>query len=187
MPPSHEIAVYARLTNADRVFWIALSRIWRQWANALILVKPGTVVRWHRRGFRYYWRWRSRAPRRTGRRRVDREQRALIRRIATENPTWGAPRIHGELLKLGFQVRPRSSRSRESVGSIIGTTGGGQHRDRFGPRSREPARVYQETIPACEICRVRPTCACMGASVLLMSLPEESISVRVVLQQGVRR
>ena len=90
------------LANADRAFWVALSRLWTGWQHALILVKPETVIGWHRRGFRLYWTWKSRT--RGGRPRIDVEIRTLIRRMARENPTWGAPRIHGELLMLGFEV-----------------------------------------------------------------------------------
>jgi transposase InsO family protein len=91
-----------KLNKVDRAFWVALSRLWPDWQNALILVKPETVVRWHRQGFRLYWRWKSRN--RGGRPPIDPEIRSLIRRMARENATWGAPRIHGELLKLGFKV-----------------------------------------------------------------------------------
>jgi hypothetical protein len=91
-----------RLTQADRAFWVALCRLWPDWHNALIIVKPETVIRWHRKGFKLYWTWKSR--KRTGRPPIDAEIRKLIRRIASENPTWGAPRIHGELLMLGFEV-----------------------------------------------------------------------------------
>src|SRR5215813_15180920 len=66
------------------------------------VVQPDTILRWHRAGFRAYWRWKSRA--RPGRPRVSRELCELIRRMSTENPLWGAPRIHGELLKLGFEI-----------------------------------------------------------------------------------
>jgi putative transposase len=91
-----------KLTLADRVFWVALCRLWSDWQHALILVKPETVVGWHRKGFRLYWTWKCRN--RGGGPRIDREIRMLIRRIARENPTWGAPRIHGELLMRGFKV-----------------------------------------------------------------------------------
>ena len=91
-----------KLTRADRAFWVALSRLWPEWQNALVLVKPETVIGWHRKGFKLYWTWRSRN--RGGRPRIDAEIRTLIRRMARENPTWGAPRIHGELLKLGFEL-----------------------------------------------------------------------------------
>jgi len=92
---------------ADRVFWILLRRLWSGWAETLAIVAPDTVVRWHRAGFRIYWNWLSRRGKRSGRHPLPREVRALIRRMATENP-WGAPRIHGELLCLGFDVSERS-------------------------------------------------------------------------------
>ena len=79
-----------------------MSRLWKGWEHALIVVKPETVIAWHRKGFRLYWTWKS--PNRGGRARIDAEIRSLIRRMARENPTWGAPRIHGELLMLGFEV-----------------------------------------------------------------------------------
>jgi len=91
-----------RLGRADRWLWACLSRVWSGWRTALVIVKPDTVVAWHRTGFRLFWTWKSR--RRTGRPPVPRDVRALIRRVAHENPLWGAPRIHGELLKLGVQV-----------------------------------------------------------------------------------
>jgi len=91
-----------KLTKADRAFWVALARLWPDWQSALILVKPETVIGWHRKGFKLYWTRKSRN--RGGRPPIDAEIRALIRRMARENPTWGAPRIHGELLKLGFEI-----------------------------------------------------------------------------------
>jgi len=92
---------------ADRVFWVLLHRYWSRLAEAHAVVEPDTVVRWHRAGFRIYWNWLSRRGKRSGRPRLPREVRSLIRRMATENP-WGAPRIHGELLRLGFDVSERS-------------------------------------------------------------------------------
>ncbi len=89
------------LTDADRVFWVVLSQIWAGWRETLHVVRPGTIVRWHRQGFRYYWRWKN--PRR-GRPRIDPEIRHLIRRMCQSNPIWGAPRVHRELLKLGIDV-----------------------------------------------------------------------------------
>jgi putative transposase len=90
-----------KLERFDRLFWVVLRRLWTQWSEALIIVKPDTVVSWHRAGFRLFWRWRSRQ---AGRPKVAEEIRQLIRRMRTENPTWGAPRIHGELLLLGFEI-----------------------------------------------------------------------------------
>ena len=91
-----------KLTKADRAFWVARLRLWPERQNALVLVKPETVISWHRKGFKLYWTSESRN--RGGRLRIDVEIRTLIRRMSRENPTWGAPRIHGELLKLGFEV-----------------------------------------------------------------------------------
>jgi len=88
----------------DKLFWVGLRNLWARWKQPLILVTPRTVVGWHRAGFRLYWKWLSRAQARGGRKPVNQEIRALIFRMVAENPTWGAPRIHGELLKLGFDV-----------------------------------------------------------------------------------
>jgi len=90
-----------RLFSADRLLWVWLYRIWPQVLDAMVLVKPATVLDWHRKGFRLYWRRRSR---RLGRPRMNREIRDLIRQMSRANPLWGAPRIHGELLKLGIEV-----------------------------------------------------------------------------------
>jgi transposase InsO family protein len=91
-----------RLTNSDRWFLIQLYRWFPSILQVVAIVQPETLVRWHRAGFRCYWRWKSRP--RGGRPQISAELRALIRRISIENPLWGAPRIHGELLKLGFEV-----------------------------------------------------------------------------------
>jgi len=91
-----------RLANADRWLWAWLSRSWSGWRTALVIVKPETVIAWHRQGFRVFWTWKSR--RCIGRPPVAADVRALIRRMAQKNPLWGAPRIHGELLKLGLEV-----------------------------------------------------------------------------------
>src|SRR2546430_804954 len=91
-----------RLTEMDRIFWVVLSRLWTSWRHSLQVVRPETVVGWHRQGFRRYWAWKSRQ--RRGRPRIRVELRDLIRRMSRANPLWGAPRIHGELLKLGLTV-----------------------------------------------------------------------------------
>jgi putative transposase len=90
-----------RLRPSDRLFWVALRGLWANWSDVLALVQPGTVVAWHRAGFRRFWTLKSGRP---GRPRAHDEVRALIRKLARDNPLWGAPRIHGELLKLGFVV-----------------------------------------------------------------------------------
>jgi putative transposase len=95
-----------RLNGFDRWFWTSLQQLWPRWADVLAIVKPETVVGWHRAGFRWYWRWRSRP--RSGRPRIQEELRALVRRMAAENMDWGAPKIHGELRKLGFDVSERT-------------------------------------------------------------------------------
>jgi len=91
-----------QLTNLDRALWTLLRHRWSEWKRALVIVQPETVVRWHRQGFRFYWRWKSRAH--GGRPRFDPQVRALVRRMSLANPLWGAPRIHGELLKLGIEI-----------------------------------------------------------------------------------
>src|ERR1700737_5358256 len=93
-----------RLAALHKLFWVALRTFWSGWTKPLVLVTPRTVVNWHRAGFRLYWTWVSRARQVGGRKRVSKEARALIFRMVAENPSWGAPRIHGELLKLGFEL-----------------------------------------------------------------------------------
>ena len=89
------------ITRADRVLWVWLSRVWQEWQAGVVIVKPDTVIAWHRRGFRLFWRWKSRQ---RGRPTVPADIRALIRSMSQANPLWGAPRLHGEILKLGIDV-----------------------------------------------------------------------------------
>ena len=96
-----------RLTNHDSWFFIQLYHWFPSILQVLTIVRPETLVRWHRAGLRSYWRWKSR-PILGGRPQIDTELRGLIRRMSMENPLWGAPRIHGELLKLGFEVAESS-------------------------------------------------------------------------------
>jgi transposase InsO family protein len=104
-----QLAVFKRkqprphLRESDRLFWIFLRRVWTSWSGALIVVEPETVVSSHRAGFRLFWRWRSRR-RKPGRPPIDAAVRQLIRRMKADNPTWGAPRIHRELLQPGFVI-----------------------------------------------------------------------------------
>lgn len=102
-----------RLTPVDRMLWAWLSHSWRGWRSAIHIVKPETVIAWHRQGFLVFWTWKSRH--RGGRPAVSPDVRALIREMSTANRLWGAPRIHGELLKLGIAVSespsPRTHRS----------------------------------------------------------------------------
>ena len=97
-----------RFRVADKWFWVILRQLWPRWKRALILAPPETVVRWHRGGFKLYWKWISRHRNRVGRRCVSRELRELISRMVAENRTWGAPRIHGELKMLGFDISERT-------------------------------------------------------------------------------
>jgi len=97
-----------RLGPFDKLFWVAAPRFWSKWKEALFLVSPETVVRWHRAGFRLYWAMLCKDPRQVGGKRISKQIRDLIFQMAVENPTWGAPRIHGELLMLGFDVSERT-------------------------------------------------------------------------------
>jgi hypothetical protein len=105
----HQLAVLARSDRrfrpGDRLFWLLLRWLWPRWREALVLIQPATVDRWHHEGFRRCWRRRAQRP---GRPRIDASDRDLIRRLARENCLWGAPRIHGELLKLGITVSERT-------------------------------------------------------------------------------
>jgi len=96
-----------RLTAIDRALWAWLSQVWDDWKSRLCLVQPSTVIRWHQAGFRLFWRWKSR-PRKTGRKTIAPALITLIREMNRANPLWGAPRIHGELLKLGIILAPRT-------------------------------------------------------------------------------
>jgi transposase InsO family protein len=104
----HQVGVLQRsvkrkLAPADRFLWVWLSEVWDDLRSALVIVKPETVIVWHRKGFRLFWTWKTRRGN-PGRPVVSKEVRDLIRRLSRENPLWGAPRIHGELLKLGIVV-----------------------------------------------------------------------------------
>jgi len=106
----HQIGVLQRsankrlpLYNSDRLFWAGLSQVWSEWRSGLVIVKPETVLGWHRNAFRMFWTWRVRRGK-PGRPPVSPEVRALIRRMSRDNPGWGAPRLHGELLRLGIDI-----------------------------------------------------------------------------------
>ncbi len=100
----HRSVKRPKLTRADRVFWVVLSRWWKGWQSPLAIFQPATVVRWHRLGFRLYWRWKSRRRGKGGRPPVPKEIQNLIKRISLANPLWGVLRIQGELAKLGIEV-----------------------------------------------------------------------------------
>ncbi len=97
-----------RLDLLDKLFWVAIRRFWAGWQQSVIAVTPETVVRWHKAGFRLYWKLISKVRRPAGRRQTSKEVQELIFRMVVENPTWGAPRIHGELLMLSFDVSERT-------------------------------------------------------------------------------
>jgi putative transposase len=105
----HQLAVLRRsvkrpkLTSADRLLWALLCEAWSDWRSSLLIVKPETVIAWHRKGFRLFWTWKVHRGQ-PGRPPVSKEIRQLIRKMSRENPLWGAPRIHGELLKLGIDI-----------------------------------------------------------------------------------
>jgi hypothetical protein len=101
------------LTGSDRLLWAWLCGIWADWRSALVIVQPDTVITWHRKGFRLFWTWKVRRGR-SGRPAVPHDVRPLIRRMSRDNPLWGAPRIHGELLTLGIDV------GETSVGKYMG-------------------------------------------------------------------
>src|ERR1700686_1637560 len=110
----HQIGILKRsagkrpkLTPADRLFWVFLSWVWCDWRSALDIFNPATAIAWHRKGFRLFWTWKIRHGR-AGRPAVSCEVRDLIRKMSRENPLWGAPHIHGELLKLGFEISETS-------------------------------------------------------------------------------
>ena len=112
----HQILVLQRkqkkrvqFTSWDRILWILFYRWWPKALDALVIVKPATVIKWHRQGFRMFWRWKSeKKKKKPGHPPVSKEIQGLIRRMCQENPLWGAPRIHGELLKLGYEVAQSS-------------------------------------------------------------------------------
>jgi putative transposase len=105
----HQLGVLRRsvkrpkLTSADRLLWTWLCEVWSDWRSALVIVRPETVIAWHRKGFRLFWTWKVRHGQ-PGRPVLPKDVRELIRKMSRENPLWGAPRIHGELLKLGIDI-----------------------------------------------------------------------------------
>lgn len=169
-----QLAVYRRagprpiVRWSDRLFWIGLRRAWPDWKSALVIVRPATVIAWHRRGFAWYWTQRSRP--RGGRPQVLANVRRLTREMTLANPLWGAPRIHGELLKLGFEVSERTisrlmPRRRWPTGRLF------LRADYAGGPSLAPlARLWRRTthIPSAsqffEFTRGAPHVAVRGAS-----------------------
>jgi len=103
----HRQSKRPRLKKRDRIFWVWFSRLFRNWRSVLVIVQPATVIRWHQQGFKLYWRWKSRA-KKPGRPQIWREIRDLVRQMCSENATWGVPRIHSEILLLGYDVSESS-------------------------------------------------------------------------------
>lgn len=98
-----------KLQFACRLFWVIISKIWPEWKSTLIIVKPDTVVKWHRTLFKMYWNRKSRKNRKTGRPKISKQARDLIRQMSRENPTWGVPRIQSEMVMLGYDLATRSA------------------------------------------------------------------------------
>jgi putative transposase len=133
----HQLGVLQRsvkrpkLSTTDRILWVWLSSVWSEWRSSVFMVKAATVIAWHRKGFRLFWTWKVRHGK-PGRPMVPREVRELIRIMSRENPIWGAPRIHGELLKLGID---------------IGETSVSKYMVRAGEdRPRRPGRPFLRTM-----------------------------------------
>jgi putative transposase len=96
-----------KLRPRDRLFWLVLMRLWKEWKSALVIVQPDTVLSWHRNRFKRHW-WKLSRPKTSGRPQVPADLRKLVLKMARENPLWGAPRVHGEILKLGFEISERT-------------------------------------------------------------------------------
>src|SRR5262245_50280855 len=128
-----------RLRGRDRPLLVWITRNWPNLLDLAQVVKPETILRWHRAGFKAFWRWKSRH--RAGRPKIDRELRDLIRQMNKENPLWGAPRIHGELLKLGFEVA-ESTVSKYMI----------KHRGPLSQTWRTFLRNHADAIVAVDLC-----------------------------------
>jgi hypothetical protein len=164
-----------RLGAVDKLFWVFARRFWSGWENALMVVTPETVLHWHRADFRLCWSLISRARRRVGRKPLSREVGNLIFQIVAENPTWGPPRIHGELIMLGFDVSERA------ISRWM----------RHAPRDPQPARRWltflrnhREAIAAmtCSRCPRSPSVSCTASSSSVTTVGVSSTSTsRVIL------
>ena len=143
------------LRMADRLFWVVLSRLWSGWREILVIVKPETVIGWHRKGFRRFWTRKSRRGK-PGRPPVSSEFRGLIRRMSRENPLWGAPRIHGELRMLGFEVSEAACPSTcRAIQSHLRRHGGRSSRTTSGAWRRPTSSSYpprRSVFYSCSLC-----------------------------------
>jgi hypothetical protein len=172
----HQIAVLERsrtrrpyFRRIDRLFWILLSRWWPQWRESLMIVQPETVLRWRRNGWLAFWRYRSSGRWRGGRPRISGEVRNLIRQMALENFLWGAPRIHGELLMLGYTV------SQATVSRYLPAPAMRNQASAFGQYSETRSR-------GCAGLQVRPYWA-----KLMRSATAKVATVSVELRRGLSR
>jgi len=163
------------LNALDRLFWTTLSRFWARWMDVLEIVKSKTVVGWHRAGFRLYWRRHSRT--RGGRPKITQEIRALIRQMAEENVGWGAPKIHGELLKIGSRiVTPSSIAIRNTVAEVVRLRDGigeestkGQKRERPLHQTELPPLEPESEKVSLEVSEPRQECFVTSSSVWVLS------------------
>ena len=166
----------ARFTRRDRVILVALSTLFTRWREALLLVKPETVLRWHRQGFRLLWAWRSKSSRRPGTR-LAKAVVALIQRIATENRRWGAERIRGELLKLGYTAA--KSTIQRYMSRFRGTAPEGQRWSTF-------LRNQAQGIWSCDLFEVRDVWFRCHSVFVVMHLQTRRLQHAVRLQSRAR-
>ena len=166
----------ARFTRRDRVILVALSTLFTRWREALLLVKPETVLRWHRQGFRLLWAWRSKPWRRPGTR-LAKAVVALMQRIATENRRWGAERIRGELLKLGYTAA--KSTIQRYMSRFRGTAPEGQRWSTF-------LRNQAQGIWSCDLFEVRDVWFRCHSVFVVMHLQTRRLQHAVRLQSRAR-
>jgi hypothetical protein len=158
-----------KLANSDRWFFIQLYRWFPSILKVLTVIRPETLVRWHRAGFRSYWRWKSRSL--GGRPQIGTELRALIRQMSIENSLWGAPRIHGELLKLGFEV------AQSSVAKYMVKRRGRSARD-----GRPSCVITRRTLPPWICSLSQPSASnCFMASSLYAALPASVVKCAAII------
>src|SRR6478672_10863995 len=158
-----------RLRGGDRTLLIWMTRLWPSLLGAVQVVRPETVLRWHRAGFKMFWRWKSRH--RAGRPRIDRGLRDLIRRMSSENPLWGASRIHGELLMLGFEVAQSTVDRGKTELSVIGIPPG---RQIWPPWVWPLSRTLKPAAAACRytsgVCAIRMENSSRGIAAVVLSV-----------------
>ena len=166
-----------QLRTRDRLFWILLAKAWQEWRTAIMIVQPDTVVRWHRQWLRRQWTWRSTRTR-PGRPTTDATVRALVGKMAAANPLWGAPRIHGELCKLGIVVSERPCR---------GSSGdhASRRRRRGGPSDKPCRHAGIWTSSPCQPSRAE-CCSCWSCSRTSVGESSPSTSRNIPRRSGQR-